>query len=130
MVFLGDPKRRSCDACESFGALVKKSIKHLTCRRRIKEEATDHTRRLAGGANGKKWRQTFNRGYIEQAFRRVTVSEGLHHGKENEPYMQCADHRRLATGKTHYEARKFDVSSPACTTVRLAIEAAQAAAKS
>ena len=35
MVSLGDPSRRSCDACESFGAMVKKIIKHATCRRRI-----------------------------------------------------------------------------------------------
>ena len=34
MVSLGDPARRSCDACESFGAMVKKIIKHATCRRR------------------------------------------------------------------------------------------------
>ena len=34
MVSLGDPTRRSCDACESFGAMVKKLIKHSTCRRR------------------------------------------------------------------------------------------------
>ena len=27
MVLLGDPTRRSCDACESFGAMVKKLIK-------------------------------------------------------------------------------------------------------
>ena len=30
MVSLGDPSRRSCDACESFGAMVKKIIKHAT----------------------------------------------------------------------------------------------------
>ena len=35
MVSLGDPVRRSCDACESFGAMVKKLIKHSTCRRRL-----------------------------------------------------------------------------------------------
>ena len=65
---LGDPKRRSCDACESFGALVKKTIKHKTCRRRLRDEPTEHERkRLVGGANGKKWSQSFTRGYIEQA---------------------------------------------------------------
>eukprot|EP00966_Prymnesium_polylepis_P044118 1022938-Prymnesium_polylepis.1 len=30
MVELGDPARRSCDACESFGAMFKKLIKHST----------------------------------------------------------------------------------------------------
>eukprot|EP00965_Chrysotila_dentata_P024439 809129-Pleurochrysis_carterae.AAC.1 len=33
---LGDPSRRSCDACESFGAMLKKIIKHLTCRRSLR----------------------------------------------------------------------------------------------
>ena len=90
---LGDPKRRACDACESFGALVKKVIKHQTCRRRLRDEPSEHERkRLVGGANGKKWVQSFNRGYIEQAFRRVTVSETLRHGKENEPFLLRADH--------------------------------------
>jgi hypothetical protein len=28
LVELGDAARRSCDACESFGAMVKKLIKH------------------------------------------------------------------------------------------------------
>lgn len=28
MVALGDPARRSCDACESFGAMAKKLVKH------------------------------------------------------------------------------------------------------
>ena len=29
MVKLGDPARRSCDACESFGAMLKKIIKQF-----------------------------------------------------------------------------------------------------
>ena len=33
LVELGDQTRRSCDACESFGALTKKLIKHATCHR-------------------------------------------------------------------------------------------------
>jgi len=35
MLYLGDPTRRSCDACASFGAMMKKIIQHSTCRRRI-----------------------------------------------------------------------------------------------
>ena len=35
---LGDPSRRSCDACESFGARFKKLIKERTCRRTIKHD--------------------------------------------------------------------------------------------
>ena len=122
MVYLGDPMRRSCDACESFGAMVKKTIKHLTCRRRLKDEATVHEgKRLAGGANGKRWRQTFTRGYVDQTFRRITVSESLRHGMENEPFLQRADHRRLATGKTHIQPKKFANDSPAIG-IRSAIE--------
>ena len=34
-VLLGDPTNRSCDACESFGAMLKKIIKHNTCRRSL-----------------------------------------------------------------------------------------------
>ena len=30
MVELGDPTRRACDACESYGAMLKKTIKHTT----------------------------------------------------------------------------------------------------
>ena len=36
MLELGDPARRSCDSCESFGAMLKKIIKHSTCRRRLR----------------------------------------------------------------------------------------------
>uniref|UniRef100_A0A7S0L6P5 Uncharacterized protein n=1 Tax=Coccolithus braarudii TaxID=221442 RepID=A0A7S0L6P5_9EUKA len=42
MAEIGDPSRRSCDACESFGAMIKKIIKHLTCRRAVKANATPH----------------------------------------------------------------------------------------
>ena len=35
IIEMGDPSRRSCDACESLGARFKKIIKHLTCRRVI-----------------------------------------------------------------------------------------------
>ena len=76
MVELGDPARRSADACESFGAKLKKIIKHLTCRRHLGKEASDHH------SNHKVWKQTFTKGYIEQAFTRVCVSESLKHGEE------------------------------------------------
>ena len=125
MVELGDPKRRSCDACESFGAMVKKIIKHLTCRRRLRDQPTEHEgRRLAGGANGKKWRQTLTRGFIEQAFRRATVRESLRHGKENEPFLMREDHRRMTTGKTHFEPKKFGADSTPLS-LRAAMEAAE-----
>ena len=93
IVWLGDPASRACDACESYGAMVKKLIKHNTCRRRVR-----------GGTSGdgpafthehkrgdKKWRQSFTRGYIEQAFRRCCVKEQLLHGEANQPYLQRTD---------------------------------------
>eukprot|EP00965_Chrysotila_dentata_P188946 6173043-Pleurochrysis_carterae.AAC.2 len=39
---LGDSSRRSSDACESFGAVLKKTIKHLNCRRRIQKDVGTH----------------------------------------------------------------------------------------
>ena len=97
MVLLGDPSRRSCDACESFGAMVKKIIKHSTCRRRLGNGPVDH---FAGPAGSRrKWTQTFKRGFIEQAFRRVCVRESLAHGEANAPFLQRASALRVTTGK-------------------------------
>ena len=109
MVYLGDPTRRSADACESFGAMVKKVIKHTTCRRRRSTEALPH----ASKKSGKIWKQTFRRGYIEQAFRRVSVRESLQHGLENAPYVQRADVRRTSLGKASvYHKLKPDAPTP------------------
>ena len=94
IVWLGNPTKRAADACESFGALVKKLIKHNTCRRRVRGGSSggggpvfahEHTRGV------KKWRQTFARGHLEQAFRRVCVKGKLLHGEEDRPYLQRAD---------------------------------------
>ena len=98
--WLGDPGPRSADACESYGALVKKLIKHSTCRRRIRGgtsgEGPAFTHAHKRGI--KKWRQTFSRGYIEQAFRRCCVKEKLLHGKANEPFLQRTDWKLKAKG--------------------------------
>ena len=51
MVSLGDPTRRSCDACESFGAMVKKLIKHSTCRRRLGTVRTHEPHTLNRSSN-------------------------------------------------------------------------------
>jgi len=80
IVELGDPSRRSADACESFGACAKNIIKHLTCRRRLR-----------GG---------YGRGYIEQAFRRLAVRSNLVHGPENALFLQRKDHRLLGSGRS------------------------------
>ena len=95
MVELGDPARRAADACESFGAMVKKIIKHLTCRRTAVEGSTAHH---VGGVE--RWRQTFRRGFIQQAFERVCVRAELRLGEGNAPYLQRADVLGLqATGR-------------------------------
>jgi hypothetical protein len=75
---------------------------------------------LVGGANGKKWAQSFTRGYIEQAFRRVTVSEKL---RRDQVFMMRIDHRRMNTGKSTFQPKKFSADSPACSICE-AVEAA------
>jgi len=111
MVLLGDPTRRSCDACESFGAMVKKLIKHTTCRRRVC--GAQKMQHVSSADSTKRWQQTFNRGYVEQAFRRVTVRESLQHGPENADFLQRADACRTAKGKTStYSKPKIDLSTP------------------
>ena len=95
LVALGDATRRLCDACESFGAMAKKLIKHSTCRRRLESSGLTHRQR--GKAD---WKQTFKVGFIEQTFKRLCVRESLHHGEDNLRYMDRRDFRRLATGKT------------------------------
>ena len=79
IVSLGDPSRRSADACESFGACAKRLIKHVTCRRALSAKYT--------------------RGYIEQAFRRVVVRAGLIHGEANAPFLQRQDAKLLDAGR-------------------------------
>ena len=113
MVSLGDPARRACDACESFGAMFKKLIKHSTCRRRVMgDKVTTHNPKATAQASARRWKQTFNRGYIEQAFTRACVRESLQHGAENAPYRQRVDVRRTTTGKATV-SRKSAEDSPA-----------------
>ena len=111
MVYLGDPTRRSADACESFGAMVKKVIKHTTCRRRCSTDALQHVSKKSG----KIWKQTFRRGYIEQAFRRVTVRESLQHGPKNARYVQRADVCRTSVGKASLY-KKMQADEPAASS--------------
>ena len=111
MVLLGDPTRRSCDACESFGAMAKKVIKHATCRRCVMgTEQTEHGKKAADGSS-RRWKQTFNVGFIEQAFRRVSVRESLQHGEVNAPYRLRVDARRTSAGKAT-KCTKFTEGTP------------------
>ena len=91
IVALGDPCRRSCDACESLGARFKKVIKHLTCRRNLQPK---QTRAQADAA----WRSSFTVGWVEQAFKRIVVEESLQHGEENREYMLREDARLRKQG--------------------------------
>jgi len=107
LVELGDAARRSAESCESFGAKMKKTIKHLTCRRNISRTATPHTSK----AGKSKWKQIFTKGYIEQAFSRACVSESLKHGEDNLPYLQARDARTKAAGKAN-AYKKFSEETP------------------
>ena len=78
MLEIGDPAKRSCDACESFGAMCKKVIRNLCCRRNL--------------------RASFTVGFVQQCFNRVTVREGLTSGADNAAFLQRQDHVRTGTG--------------------------------
>ena len=114
---LGDPQRRSCDACEALGASAKKLIRHLTCRRRPSANQ-QHAHRSADAK--KLWMQTFKRGYVEQTFRRLTVRAELIHGEANVRYLQRADHTLKTKGKV---AKDKASSSSASLSVKEAMEA-------
>ena len=93
---MGDPQRRSCEACESFGSVCKQLIRHNTCRRRSSASQLHGHR----SANGKQlWAQTFKRGYVEQCFRRVCVRAELLHGEASQPFLQRKDNQLLKKGK-------------------------------
>ena len=99
IVELGDPTRRACDACESLGARFKKIIKHLTCRRALRKDVAAQRRQASTRDFVKEsWSQNFSRGYIEQAFARLVVEEGLRHGAENEAFLQREDYRLMTQG--------------------------------
>ena len=108
IVSLGDLSKRSCDACESLGASVKRIIRHATCRRR----ASATTLHKHTNSKGKSWSATFTRGYIEQAFRRVCVRADLIHGVENERYLQRADERLRSKGKVARDTGRARAPKP------------------
>ena len=73
--------------------MLKKVIKHLTCRRRLGRGDSDHVSGL------KRWNQTFKRGYVEQAFRRTCVRSRLLHEDANLPFRQRQDWQLATRGK-------------------------------
>jgi len=114
---LGNPQKRTCEACESFGSSAKTIIKHLTCRRRP-STIQKHGHRSADG--NKLWTQTFTRGYIEQTFRRLAVRAELIHGEANERFLQRKDHTLKDKGKV---AKDKASSSSASYSLKEAMEA-------
>ena len=112
VLLLGDPTRRSTDASESLGAVQKKRIKYLTCRRRLRTVASEHVQDVScGTGRARRWKASFTKGYIEQVFSRSCVSNMLRHGAENKPYLQRKDEKRAQFGKVN--APKLEGSNAA-----------------
>lgn len=116
IVPLGNPAR--CDACESFGAVVKKIIRHLTCRRRVTPGRVYQHR-----SGNKLWASTFARRYVKQAFRRVCVRAELLHGEDNVAYLQRVDFRLLETGKSSKAKKKADANELPPPTIVESVDA-------
>ena len=117
IVELGDPTRRSCDACEALGSMFKADIRFRTCRRRTSSSTLFSHR----SQNGKTlWSQTFKVGYIEQAFKRASVRAELLHGEANLPYLGRKEHRILGTGKASTSKQRAESSA---FSIKEAIEA-------
>jgi len=124
MVALGDPTRRLCDACESFGAMAKKLIKHATCQRPV-TGMNQHLHGAKGkGGEERRWSQTFKVGFIEQAFKRLCVRESLQHGEANAAYRQRRDARRTAAG-TAATAKKYVFNDSPAPPMKSVYEAAK-----
>ena len=76
------------------------------------DKVTTHNPKATAQASARRWKQTYNRGYIQQAFTRACVRESLQHGEENRPYRQRVDVRRTSFGKASV-SRKGAGESPA-----------------
>ena len=97
---LGDPSRRAADACESYGACAKRTIKHLTCRRAL----------CVG---------RFGRGFVEQAFRRLVVRSSLIHGPENAPFLLRHDAKLVNVGRVSTAPKRIEGPS---MSIRVKVE--------
>eukprot|EP00965_Chrysotila_dentata_P202928 6181403-Pleurochrysis_carterae.AAC.2 len=91
IVDLSDPTPRSCDACEFFGAMLKKVIKHLSAS--VAAAACATTARRSG------CKPSAAASYTEQAFRRKCVRANFIHSDSNARYLQRSDHFFRNTGK-------------------------------
>ena len=104
--------------------MVKKLIKHSTCRRRLTGKGVEH--RSYAGSSDRRWKQTFTKGYIQQAFTRTCVREAIRHGEENAAYLQRVDAIRAATGVAGAGKRKRDDAGEHNRSVRAAASALEA----
>ena len=109
IVLMGNPSSRSADSCESFGAVVKKVIKHLTCRRHVRPKGS-----ITHHRGPKAWGQSFTRGYVEQCFRRTAVRSSLLHGEDNVPYLERQHYRLKSHGR-------FTNSKPPVATCEVSV---------
>mmetsp|Transcript_1347 Transcript_1347/g.3466 ORF Transcript_1347/g.3466 Transcript_1347/m.3466 type:complete len:89 (-) Transcript_1347:63-329(-) len=82
-----------------MGACAKKVIKHLTCRRNMSEK--------------------YRVGYVEQAFRRLSVRSDLLHGPDNAPFLQRKDAHLLGVGRSSVTPSR--VQGPQCL-IRVKVE--------
>ena len=76
---------------------------------------TEHHRRTGSRVSGRQlWKQSFTKGYMQQAFTRMCVSEALKHGEENAPYLQRADVMRADTGRGNVKYERDAVKVRPC----------------
>ena len=115
MVFLGDPTRRSCDACESFGAMVKKTIMH---------QAHAVPPPPGGCRAGRAQEQVVGQDLEAVLPPRRAGLPSCHRcasrcstGVDNAPYLQRTDARRKAVGKTN-TYKKLKEDEPDSSTMR------------
>ena len=104
--------------------MLKKLIKHNTCRRRVRGGTSGEGPAVSySHKDGERlWRQTFTRGYLEQAFRRVCVKEKLLHGEANEPFLQRADWKLKDKGVKRERAPATEKIFPPTVRSRVADE--------
>ena len=120
---LGAPAKRSADACESFGARLKKLIKHLTCRRRCRVDAVgvpeEHIHSSTRDGVKKKWTQALQVGYIQQAFSRACVSVANLYTAESRLFLQREDARQISIGRA---GKRRDEQPAPARNVRVQME--------
>ena len=111
--------------------MVKKLIKHTTCRRRVlaADKFVTHGSKATATSTERRWKQTFKVSYIKQAFKRASVRESLQHGPENAPFLQRADAMRTTLGKLKTATKLEEVTPGEKRTMRQLVDELGEAAK-